>query len=182
MIINLFKEDVFKILSFFSLSPGSKFNRNEIKEKVILNNVPLDNALSFLLNSKILKIERKIYSVNFDNEHSKFIIDLIIKEYKYLKNIPFKVYLVIIDIINRLSNQKNLELYLFGSYSKLIYKENSDIDLAVLNGRISNIIINKLEKKYNITIEIHYFDKIKFYNNKKDPLIKDIIRNGMKLI
>ena len=189
MITNLFNENIFKILSFFSLSPGSKFNRNEIKGRVMLNNIPLDKTLTFLLNSNILKTERKLYSINFNNEYSKFILELVSKQYKYLKEIPFRIYLVIIDMINKLSSQKNVELYLFGSYSKLIYKENSDIDLAILNGKITNLngkitnnFIDKLEKKYGVVIETHFFDKDKFYSNKKDPLIKDIIKNGVKLI
>jgi len=31
------------------------------------------------------------------------------------------------------------------------------------------------------SIEIHYF-KTNFYKNKKDPLVKDILRNGVKLL
>ena len=33
---------------------------------------------------------------------------------------------------------------------------------------------------YNI--EIHYFSKNEFYKNKKDPLIKDILKNGVRVI
>ena len=182
MIMVLFNKDIFKILSFFSLSPGSRFKRNEIKDKVMINNVPLDKALIFLLNSGMLKVQRNFYSINFENEYSKNILDITIKQRRYLKEIPFKVYLIIIDIVNKISSHKGIEMYLFGSYSKLIYKENSDLDIALLNGKISNDFITTLEKKYDMVIEIHYFEKIKFYNNKNDPLIKDIIKNGVKVI
>lgn len=77
-------------------------------------------------------------------------------------------------------------MYLFGSYSKLIYNENSDVDIALvitsINEDIINKIVNKLEKKYDKKIELHIFDKQKFYKNKKDPLIKDIVKNGVRLI
>ena len=50
MITDIFNKDIVKILTLFSVSLGSKFTRNEIKEKTMLNNVPLDNALNILLN------------------------------------------------------------------------------------------------------------------------------------
>ena len=92
------------------------------------------------------------------------------------------VYFLINDFISEI---EDIDIYLFGSYSKLVYKENSDIDLAVLDNSINktkiNKIVRKLENKYKKEIEIHYFDKNLFYKNKKDPLIKDIITNGIKL-
>ena len=71
MINPAFTPDCFKIMTLFSVSPGSRHNRNEIKEKIGLNNVPLDNALFRLLNSSILKKEGNFYSVNFENEEGK---------------------------------------------------------------------------------------------------------------
>lgn len=182
MITTLFNKNILKVLSFFVLSPGSKFNRYEIKENTKLNNLPLDNTLLILINSKILKRNKNLYYLNFENQYTKQIILLLDKEYKYLKEIPFKVYLALIDLTNEIINTKDVEVYLFGSYSKLIYKENSDIDVAIIDTNIKSGIIEKLEKKYNIQLEIHYFNKNEFYKNKKDPIIKDIIKNGVKLI
>jgi len=42
-------------------------------------------------------------------------------------------------------------------------------------------LTSKIESRYNKKIEIHYFGK-NFYSNKKDPIINDILRNGVKLI
>lgn len=177
MISNLFNPDMYKILILFSLSPGSRFNRNEIKDKTKLNNVPIDKALMSLFNMKILKKENRLYQLNYP--YAKKIIDLIKKDFLDLKELPLNTYYSIVDAINLLSPGKS-ELYLFGSYSKLIYTDKSDIDLAVLgNDRIN---AGKIEKKYGKNIEIHYFDKIKFYRNKKDPLVKDILKNGIRLI
>src|SRR3989344_7864048 len=179
MITQVFDKDVVKILTLFSLSPGSRFNRNQIKEKTLLNNVPLDNALNLLLQTGIIKKEKRLYSLNFDNIYYRKILDMISTQYKSLKEIPLKAYFIITDLSYELNSYKNIELYLFGSYSKLIYTKNSDIDLALLSNMKLNIhkIITKIEKRYNINIEIHYFSKNEFYKNKKDPLIKDILKN-----
>lgn len=181
MISYLFNKDVFKILSLFSISPGSRFKRNEIKEKTKLYNINLDLALNRLINLGLLKKDKNLYQINFENEIKKEILDLIIKEYKRIREIPFRVYLLLIDFLEEISKNKEIEAYLFGSYAKLIYKENSDIDIAVINGKVNVKFINKLEKKYGSKIEVHYFKKDEFYKNKKDPLIKEIIKNGIKL-
>ena len=79
-------------------------------------------------------------------------------------------------------------MYLFGSYAKIIYKKNSDIDLAIISDKINekdkkeiNKRIKTIESRFQKTIEIHYF-KTNFYKNKSDPLVKDILKNGIKLI
>lgn len=184
MMLQILNKDVVKILTLFSISPGSRFNRNEIKKKTLLNNVPLDTALNLLLQAGLVKKEKRLYSFNFNNDYYKLVLDIILRQYKLLKEIPLQIYFIILDIIYELVSYKEIELYLFGSYSKLIYKEHSDIDIAFLSNKKLNInrIVNKIEKKYNKNIEIHYFNKNEFYKNKKDPLIKDILVNGIKII
>lgn len=183
MISLLFEKDLFKVLTVFSLEPGARFKRVDIKEKTLLNNVPLDNTLLKLIKAGLIKKEGKLYSVNFENEDYKQILNNIQKQYKTLKEIPLNAYFLIIDFISSL-NFVNIEVYLFGSYSKLIFKEDSDIDIAII-GTVKketvNKIVRRLEKKYKKSIEVHYFDKESFYKNKSDPLVKDIIKNGVKL-
>src|SRR3989338_789973 len=93
MINPAFTPDCFKIMTLFSVSPGSRHNRNEIKEKIGLNNVPLDNALFRLLNSSILKKEGNFYSVNFENEEGKKIIAMCSSQYKEMREMPFNDFL-----------------------------------------------------------------------------------------
>ena len=106
------------------------------------------------------------------------------KEHLRFKEIPLKIYFILIDISSELSNLKGLEqIYLFGSYAKLIYTEKSDIDLAVVTkGNQIKIKekVKKIEKKYNKIIELHFFDSKDMKQN--DPFIKDILRNGVKLM
>ena len=187
MISQIFTQDCFKIITLFSISPGSKHNRKDIQEKIRLYNVPLDKALKRLINSKILKRESNYYSINFEEEYSKKFIDICSSEYRLLKEIPLDVYFLLVDMINYFSRMKGREIYLFGSYSKLIYKDNSDVDIAVIysnliNKKPINGFVLKIEKNYDKNIEIHYFEKKDFYKNKKDPLIKNIIKDGVRLM
>ena len=188
MITQIFNRDILKILTVFSLSPGSRFQRKELKEKTRLNNVNLDNVVNVLLNSNLIKKEKNSLSLNFDDKNTREIINLISGEYKKLKELPLKVYFSIIDIAYFLSKLKEIDCYLFGSYAKLIFKENSDIDIAIISDKINNKdkkefnrLIQKSEARHKKIIEIHYFKK-NFYKNKKDPLVKEILKNGVKLI
>lgn len=187
MISQVFDHDTFKILSLFSMSPGSGFSRKEIKEKTRLNNVPLDKALAKLLSSMILVRERNYYSLNFNEPLSKDFIRICQLQHRKLKEIPFDVYLLLVDMVSDLSTEKGIEAFLFGSYSKLVYKKDSDVDIAILTvkrfdkKRIEKVI-GKLEKTYGKGIEIHYFEKNEFYRNKKDQLVKSILKDGTRLI
>jgi len=188
MISQLFKKDVLKILTVFSISPGSKFYRKELKEKTRLNNVSLDNGISILLNSNIITKKKKLFFLNFDNENTKQVIYLVSSQYKFLKEIPLNVYFPIIDIVSFLSKFRFVDGYLFGSFAKLVFDETSDVDIAVVSDRITveekkdfEKLIRKLELRYGRKIEVHYFGK-NFYKSKRDPFVKEIMKNGVKLL
>ena len=186
MISAIFDKDILGVSTIFSISPGSKFQRKELKEKTKLNNINLDNAINILLNSNLIKKEKRFLSLNLEN--AKDLIKLISDEYKRLRELPLDVYFTIINIIFSLSKLKGINVYLFGSYAKLVFKETSDIDIAVISDKISadekkelNNLIQKAEARYGKRAEVHYFS-MDFYKNKKDPLVQEIIKNGIKLI
>lgn len=187
MITDLFDGNIAKILTLFSISPGSKFSRNEIKEKTMLNNVPLDGALDILLHNNLLLKEKRLYSLNFENNNAKEMVDLLKKEHIRFKQMPLNTYYILIDVSSLLSKMDKIErVYLFGSFAKLIYTEKSDLDLAiVLKEGKKEIIGNirkdaaKVERKYSKPIEFHFFDKEDM--NKKDILIKEIKKNSIIL-
>jgi predicted nucleotidyltransferase len=185
MITQIFNQNIIKILTLFSISPGSRFLRNEIKEKTKLNNATLDDSLNILLNAGIIKKDKRLLSLNLEY---KEIIYLIKKEHQKLNELYTEAYFPILEVLSFLSFKKGLKAYLFGSYAKLIHNENSDIDIAVVSNKFNqkqkdklNKIISKIEKKYKKNIEIHYFTG-EFYKNKRDSLVKDILRNGRQLI
>ncbi len=184
MISDIFNKHAVKILTLFSISKGSRFTRNEIKEKTILNNMPLDKTLKVLLKNEILRLERRFYGLNFDNANLKMVLEIIEKEYHRSKDLPLKIYYLLIDLSDFLSSLDIDSVYLFGSFAKLIYNEKSDIDIAIITDNKTLVAkakksIIKTEKRYNKVIEAHFFEVSDL--NKKDPIIEDIKRNGVRL-
>jgi predicted nucleotidyltransferase len=184
MIVQIFNMDIVKILTVFSLSPGSKFSRNELQEKTKLINVNLDNALSILFNSTMIIKDKRM--ISFNNNFAN-VLQLISGEHRYMKNIPLDAYFPVLELSTFIAKYK-LEAYLFGSYSKLIYKNDSDIDIAIISDALSSMKkkkisrqAQKLSDKYNKEIELQFFST-EFNKNKKDPIVADILRNGIKLI
>ena len=187
MISLAFNQEVFKILTVFSLSPGSRFKRKELKELTLLNNVPLDKALLRLVGSGVLS-KKGAYFVNMESEHAETFIPLCAKQHAQLRRIPFNVYFLVLDFVFQASLLKGIELYLFGSYAKLVFSEKSDIDVAVLTLQGSSVkpalsaLAEKLSKSHGKELQLHFFDKKGFYSSKKDPLVSEIIRNGIRLV
>ena len=184
--IELFDFNIEKILTVFTISPGSRWNRKTIKAKTNIPNIVLDRYLAKLLNLGFLIKEKNLFSLNFKNVELKPVIEKTSENYLRFKQLPLREYFIIRDITKKLSEIRNiLDVYLFGSYAKLIFRENSDVDIAIVSDVVDKRkikkTIRKLEKEYKKKIEIHFFTK-KFYNNKRDPLVKDILQHGIKLI
>ncbi|MBT3463415.1 hypothetical protein HOD20_02235 [archaeon] len=185
MILDLFNLDIGKILTLYSISPGSRYTRNELKEKTNLFNVSLDKSLSILLTNKILIKEKRFYAINFNNENAKIILNLIKLEYLKFKEIPLNVFYIIFELSYLFSKEKEIyNVFLFGSYSKLIYTEKSDIDIAIFlkNNNTKTIKkikqkIKKIEKKSSKIIELHFYEQKDL--NQNDKLIKEIKKNGV---
>ena len=187
MISQIFDRGSFKAIALFSLSPGSRFRRKEIKDRTGMHNVPLDNALSRLVTSGIIRKEKGIYSVNLDSQFAGQIIAIASSHHKYMRNLPLDVYFLLADIIYELSIVRGIEVWLFGSYSKMVYSDKSDIDIAlIMHDDFSKDSIKKafrkIEKHYGKKVEEHFFDAQSFYKNKRDPLVKEILRNGIRLM
>lgn len=187
MIINLIDRNPAKIILALASSPGRNFTRKELKEKSRMHNLPLDNALNFLTANKVIVKKKKIIYINLDN----ILVQQIIEEIKKFKAIPLAVQYLLIDFILESSKISGIEsVFLFGSYSKLIFTEKSDVDIAVIFNEEKNIevkkkkiflISKKLSKKYKKEIQEHIFQK-DFYKNKKDVFVKEILQQGIKLI
>ncbi len=189
---NILDKGLAKILSFFLISPGSKYNRKDIQEKTKMNNIPLDNAIQKLLTLKLINKNKQFYFLNFNIEENKRIFSIISDEYKYF-NLSHQIFNILIEISDILSKIKEIKsVVLFGSFAKLIYTENSDMDIAViLDNKIKNMQktektikdrIIKIAKKNRKEIELHFFMQKDLQIGKSDPLIKDIIKNGKEIL
>ena len=97
------------------------------------------------------------------------------------------VYCLLMDLTDNLSRMKGIEVHLFGSFAKLIYNVDSDVDIAIVHSKnISkdpiDSFVSRLEVVYGKNIEMHYFGKKLFYNNKKDAIVKSILKDGIRLL
>lgn len=75
--------------------------------------------------------------------------------------------------------------YIFGSYVKGNYNEESDIDLAVVINKLSNsftmqIELMKISRKFDTRIEPHPFDEADF--NSSNPFANEILTTGIQIL
>ncbi len=77
-------------------------------------------------------------------------------------------------------------LYLYGSYTKDRFTEDSDIDIAVVADGFSGDLVDdtfmlmKIRRKVDNRIEPHPFSVSEF--NENDPLAREIIRTGVRIV
>jgi predicted nucleotidyltransferase len=91
------------------------------------------------------------------------------------------------DYLAFLINEKDFRIkkaYLFGSYSKGNFNEDSDIDLAIVMPGLKDIIETQIQlmvlrRNFSIDIEPHPFDEADF--NYSNPLACEILNNGIEL-
>ncbi len=181
-----FDKNVLKILSVFATSPGSNFLRKQIQEFSMINNIVLDKTLRRLINSCVLARDGRFYCLNLSNSCVKDFLKDVSEEYHKLKDLPLGVYSIILELVFGLVEVKNLgDVYLFGSYSKLVYSEDSDIDIAIVSDGVDrkkvNVICKKMKSRYGKRVDVHFFGK-DFYKNKRDALVKEILKDGIKLM
>ena len=77
------------------------------------------------------------------------------------------------------------EAYVFGSYARGTFHENSDIDLALVISNIKDRIcmqteLLKLGRGFDYIIEPHPFDKTEF--NHLHPLTHEILTSGVRIV
>jgi len=186
--INLVTKSNIKILYLFSEVPGKSLSRKEILKLTKLANNPLDNSLKYLVNSKILVKERKKYKLNFENEFVEVINNLFKKERAKLRNLSYTIWLILFEFITKLLNKIDVkEIYLFGSYAKLVYNEKSDLDICVVvEKRMPEIdfkiekIVSSIEKKFDKKLQIHLFEEKEF--KKRSKIVREISEDGIKLV
>lgn len=98
------------------------------------------------------------------------------------------IYSIINDYIKCLNNNniRLWRLYLYGSYAKNSFTEQSDIDLAVfldkddIDGFDDDAMLMKLTRLVDTRIEPHSFSRNDF--DESDPFIREIIKTGERIM
>jgi len=180
MIANILNnKSVWKLLALVSYSPGSGYTRQEILRLLRWNNLSLDRTIKKLEFYKIIKKEKRIIKLDFNNNETKILLNIIEEDKKKL-NCPSFELLVILNEFLRLTEDKNIDsVYLFGSHAKKTASVSSDIDLAIFSDEKINLIESKekIIKEFDKEIQLHYFKK-----GEKGKLINDIFKNGVKIL
>ena len=77
-----------------------------------------------------------------------------------------------------------LDAYVFGSYVKGTFNENSDIDIAIIFKKLQNrfdmrVELMKLGRKIDLRIEPHPFEKEDLI--EKNPFLSKILKTGIEI-
>ncbi len=176
-----------KLLCLFSQTPGKALTRKDIQQLTQLANNPLTESLTFLVNTSILLKQKRHYTLNFENDEVNNIIDFFSREKRKLKNLPYPIWLILFDLSIKLTDKiAPQNIYLFGSYAKLIAHEKSDIDIAIVIEKREPHIdfaiekqVSILEKRFQKKIQIHLFDRKEF--QQKTALTREILKDSIKI-
>lgn len=98
------------------------------------------------------------------------------------------IYSIIRSYVERMKENKVdiWRLYLYGSYAKDTYHEDSDIDLAVflnqddIDGLDEDLMLMRLRRDIDVRIEPHSFARTDF--DETNPMIREIIETGERII
>ena len=177
-----------KILRLLSQAPGKGISIKQIKQLTKAGNFALSNSIALLVKYKILntkKVGKKnIYWLNTSNPIVRKLIELFDIESNIMKGLPPSMITMLSKVVEQIVESINpKKVILFGSYAKGTASLRSDIDLCM--------IVDKKLKKYRVAIsklpenvQVHLFTEQEFgdLRKNKDPLIEDIILDGIELL
>lgn len=165
-----------------SYSSGSGYTRKEIKELTNLDNLSLDKVLRKLLFHKIIRREKRVIKLNFDNPETQIILDLINQEKIRLNQPSYELFMIIIEFMHLIENNYIDFIYLFGSHAKKTASQHSDIDIAIFSQQNINLIKEeeRIETKFNKELQIHYFKTEDL--KSKNKIIENILKDGVKIL
>jgi len=190
--ISLGSKAVWRILLLMSESPGGGLTREEIRKYTMLGNRAVTLSLDSMLRSKLVSKERRLYRMNLSNPLTEDILNLCRKERESLNNIPFKISLPLREFSRQVSEVISPErIFLFGSIAKRTYREDSDMDLAIItkerlsSGQELSVaeMGEKIRKRFLRKIQVHFFTSEEYEKGKKESrLIMEISRDGISLL
>lgn len=185
---------VWRIFSVLAQAPGQGITKEEIRKITKLGGNSLFKSMNILLQNNLILFskfgKRSYYKLNLNNNYIKQVIEIIALEKHGTNNINSKILIILREYARQIFSLIDLsEMYVFGSIVKNSYREDSDIDIAIITkGNISTKerigiekIEEKIEKRFGRKIQSHFFTKEEFAKSKMN-LVEQIHRDGIKLI
>ncbi|HLC95968.1 MAG TPA: nucleotidyltransferase domain-containing protein [Candidatus Nanoarchaeia archaeon] len=180
MIVNILNnKSIWKFIALASYSPGAGYTRKEIKKLLHGTNLSLDRTLSKLLFYKIITKDRRLIKLNFENNETLALLDLIGKEKKRMNYPSFELFIVLVEFLRLIEGFSVDSAYMFGSHAKKTASVSSDIDIAVFSQGKVNMISAKdqILQLYGKDIQLHYFR-----TNERSKLVSEVMKHGVRLI
>ena len=191
--ICLGSKSAWRILILYGESPGAGFTRQDIRDHTKLGNKALSFALKRLISFGVLtkskgKLKLTVYKLNKENKYSQDILNLLQKERQDLNHLPYNFSMIAWEFSREAVDSVNvLSIYLFGSVAKGTYREDSDVDFAVVlkeknpkDDLAINIICDKLSGKFERKIQCFILTENQI-DKKKTKLIEEILKHGIEL-
>ena len=161
---------VWRVLIVLADAPGQGVTKDEIKKITKLGGNSLFNSINLMLRNKLIlksKFGKKtFYKLNLNNKYNKSLIDIIKLEKEDLNNLSLRLSIILREYVRQMTSIINInEIYLFGSAVKNSFREDSDIDIAIITEkelttkeRIEIEKINeKAKKRFKKEIQPHFF-------------------------
>lgn len=185
---------VWRVLSVLAEAPGQGITKEEIKKITKLGgNSIFDSVAVLLKNDMILsgKAGKKtFYRMNMSNKYSRLVSEIIQNERRDLNNMRLKIVTILREYVRQMLDSIDVvAVYVFGSTVKSSYREDSDIDIAIITEKdISakeRIMLEKIgervEKRFGREIQPHFFTE-KEFKKSEGGVVEQIKRDGIKLI
>lgn len=183
-----------RIIVLIAESPGMRLTRPEIKKITCLGNNAITESLKDLVVHDVVNIKKAgkktTYGFNLTNNLTTQLISLCDMEKIRLNNLPYHYSLVLREYVRMvLSILEPERIVLFGSVAKRVYREDSDIDVALVfktalktKERIDiEEIAHKIKERFGKEIQQHSFT-LQEFKTSKEKLIQEIKRDGIDLL
>jgi len=185
-------KSAWRILLLYGESPGAGFTRQDLRMHTNLGNKALSSTLNRLVAFGILvkskeQLALAVYKLNKENKYSQDILNLLYKERQDLNHLPNNFSFIAREFSREVVDSVQIiNIYLFGSVAKGTYREDSDIDFAVIaeektpkQDMIINAICDKLSKRFQKKIQCFFMTQNQL---TKSSLSEEILKHGIKLI
>ncbi len=169
------KDTRLKIMSIFFEEPENDFYIREIARKIGLSHTGVRKRLIGLeKEGLVIRKKSNTYEI-YTSKINKAYLNL--KLFYNLEKIRDS------GIIGDLEKEFEYPtIVLFGSYSKAIDDNNSDVDLFIISTKESNFKVEKYDKILKRKIQLHIFTRKKFQElKKKSPELVNSVCNGIVL-
>lgn len=186
-------KSAWRTLLLYGESPGAGFTRQDLREHTKLGNKALSFALKRLVAFGILtkskeRLSLAVYKLNKESKYIQDILNLLQRERQDLNHLPYDFSAIAREFSREAVDSVDaLSIYLFGSVAKGTYREDSDMDFAVVTEEKSpgqdmalNTICDRLSKKFKRKIQCFLMTQEQL-TKKRTSLAEEILKHGIKL-